>query len=122
MLLATDLGDSLAVPHGRYTLPLVPVLLALLVLSAPLSRLVGGWLESAPLKTLGLLSYGIYLFHFPVMRYVDQVMTESGRDAAEQGLLFAVVTFALTLIAATVSFYLIERPVLKWVHRGSGAG
>jgi peptidoglycan/LPS O-acetylase OafA/YrhL len=62
-------------------------------------------LSVAPLRYVGRISYGMYLWHFPLFIYLDHART---------GLLgyplFAV-RVAATLVVATASFYLIERPI-----------
>ncbi len=62
-------------------------------------------LSISPLRYVGRISYGMYLWHFPLFIYID---------AARTGLtgysLFAL-RFIVTLIIATASFYLIEQPV-----------
>jgi peptidoglycan/LPS O-acetylase OafA/YrhL len=67
----------------------------------PVARLLA-W---GPLRFLGRISYGMYLYHYPLFLYLD---------AARTGLtgypLFAVRS-AVTIGAATVSFFLVERPI-----------
>ncbi len=62
-------------------------------------------LASPPLRFLGRISYGLYLWHFPLFQWVD---------AARTGLrgypLFGL-RCLVTLAAATASFYLVERPI-----------
>ncbi|HEY6426670.1 MAG TPA: acyltransferase family protein [Acidimicrobiales bacterium] len=62
-------------------------------------------LSVAPLRYVGRISYGMYLWHFPLFIYLDHART---------GLfgypLFAV-RLAVTLVVATASFYLVERPI-----------
>ena len=62
-------------------------------------------LSVAPLRYIGRISYGMYLWHFPLFIYVDHART---------GLigfpLFAV-RIAATLVVATGSFYVVERPI-----------
>ena len=117
LLLATELGDWIQIPFGRYGLPLVPVLLGALVLSAPLTRIASQILDSSPLRILGTLSYGVYIYHLPVLRLVDHAMAESAMDAREHWASLGVISIALTLLAATVSYVLVERPALKLAHR-----
>jgi lysophospholipase L1-like esterase len=62
-------------------------------------------LSFAPLRYVGRISYGLYLWHFPLFIYLDHARTGLTGDA-----LF-VVRVALTLVVATASFYLIERPI-----------
>ena len=69
----------------------------------PLARL----LTWAPLVWIGTLSYGIYLWHFPVAVYLD-----AGRTGLHGAALLAVRTL-VTVAVATASFYLVERPVIE---------
>ena len=62
-------------------------------------------LSIAPLVWLGRISYGVYLFHWPIYTLVDERRFES-----DPAVLF-VVRLAITLVVATASFYLVELPV-----------
>jgi peptidoglycan/LPS O-acetylase OafA/YrhL len=88
-----------------------------------LATLVAGpWegvlLARGPAKWLGSISYGVYLFHFPVivaLRMTDRWPEDSlGRD------LLAVL--AITLPAATISWLFVERPAIRWARRRTSAG
>ena len=74
-------------------------------------RLVQGdgsvrWVLSArPVVALGRISYGVYLFHWPVYVVLDEARIGRGGVA-----LFAA-RIAVTLAIATVSYVAIERPV-----------
>ena len=61
---------------------------------------------------LGRISYGVYLFHWPIYTLVDERRVPVGRTA-----LF-VLRVALTLAAAIVSYHFLERPL----RRGSRPG
>jgi peptidoglycan/LPS O-acetylase OafA/YrhL len=63
-------------------------------------------LSLRPLVWLGTISYGAYLWHYPVAIYLDGARTGLiGTD-------LLVVRFAATIFLATLSFYLVERPVM----------
>jgi peptidoglycan/LPS O-acetylase OafA/YrhL len=64
-------------------------------------------LSMRALVWLGTISYGIYLWHFPVFVYLD-----AGRTGTRGPLLLAVRTVATVAVAAA-SFYLVERPVIE---------
>ena len=73
---------------------------------------LGRVLSVGPLRWIGGISYGIYLWHWPV--YVLMTDVTTGLDGA--GLMTA--RLAATLAAATASFYLLERPFRR--HRWNG--
>ncbi|MGH9081537.1 MAG: acyltransferase family protein [Acidimicrobiales bacterium] len=62
-------------------------------------------LSVAPLRYVGRISYGMYLWHFPLFIYIDDART------GLTGYPLFALRFAVTLAVATVSFYLVERPV-----------
>jgi peptidoglycan/LPS O-acetylase OafA/YrhL len=67
------------------------------------------FLALAPLAWVGRnLSYGIYLWHYPVVRLLASLGVQEGRLA---------VTVVLTLLMALLSYYVIERPFLRRAHR-----
>ncbi len=120
VLLGTEAGDAVSIPHGRYGLPLVPLLLAALALTAPFTRIAGGLLDSRIIRGLGILSYGIYIYHLPCLNLVDQTMARMGFDARTHWLALGAAALMLTLAVAAASYRLLERPVLNAVHRKSG--
>jgi hypothetical protein len=69
----------------------------------PLSRL----LASPPLRGLGLISYGVYLYHWPIVLWLD-------RDRMGlHGVALASVQAAVTLALAIVSYFVLEQPVRR---------
>lgn len=62
-------------------------------------------LSFAPLRYVGRISYGMYLWHFPLFLYLD-----NARTGLTGWPLFGLRVVA-TLGVATLSFYLIERPI-----------
>ncbi len=68
-----------------------------------LARYLAWW----PLVWLGRISYGVYLWHFPIFLWVDTART--GLGGAE---LF-VLRVAITLVVAAASYYLVELPIRR---------
>ena len=90
---------------GGYTI--VAVCCAVMLLAV----IEGNWFakpfEWAPLRAIGRVSYGLYLWHFPVFTVVDRY--GQGIPGAPRILLALVSAAAFTV----ASWYLIERPFLR---------
>ncbi|MCW2548453.1 MAG: hypothetical protein JWN96_2913 [Mycobacterium sp.] len=72
---------------------------------------VGRLLALAPLVAIGRISYGIYLWHWPIFRYLHPAELGLGWWQTQ------LVDVAVTLAAATTSYFLVERPLLRLRHR-----
>lgn len=70
------------------------------------------------LEMLGVLSYGIYLWHLPIRRQiVDWVATDVPLESFARRL---VVTLGLSILVSAVTYWWIERPAARLkVHRAS---
>jgi peptidoglycan/LPS O-acetylase OafA/YrhL len=66
----------------------------------------------APLRGIGLISYGLYLWHWPVYLVVDE--TRTGRD----GLALLGLRLAVSLAIAVASYWLVEQPIRRGALRG----
>lgn len=82
---------------------LVAVVIAGAVRPGPLATALG-W---RPLRAVGLVSYGLYLYHWPVFLIVDEDRLDVGR-----GPLFAV-RVLVTVAVAVASYFLLEQPVRR---------
>jgi peptidoglycan/LPS O-acetylase OafA/YrhL len=63
-----------------------------------------------PLVLLGMISYGVYLYHWPIFLWLDHLTGLTGWG------LFAV-QIAVTLAVSTVSFLAVERPIRRGAIR-----
>jgi peptidoglycan/LPS O-acetylase OafA/YrhL len=75
-----------------------------------------GWfarvLSIRPLHFLGTISYGIYLWHWPIFVYLTGARTGLSRGPLD------VVRVALTLAVSTASYVLVEQPIRRAHLRG----
>jgi peptidoglycan/LPS O-acetylase OafA/YrhL/lysophospholipase L1-like esterase len=87
---------------GLAVLSLATVLV-LAAVAAPPGRL-GPLLGAAPLRWIGVRSYGIYLWHFPIIALTTPA---GGRDPASR----AALQVAATIAAAALSWHFVEEPI-----------
>jgi peptidoglycan/LPS O-acetylase OafA/YrhL len=69
----------------------------------PLSRVF----SIAPLRWLGLISYGLYLWHWPVIVFLTEDRTHL------EGLPLAAVRVAVSLVLTVASYYVVEQPIRR---------
>jgi len=65
-----------------------------------------------PLRYLGRISYGIYLYHYFMPRVFESLIEALGLRRPGE-LVALVLTCALTILTAAVSWHLIENPILR---------
>ena len=95
------------------------VVVAALVNSPPrtASRLLG----APPLIWTGRISYGLYLWHFPLLSVAPKLIHSLVPATRHIPGLDAPLAYLLALGAAALSYYVVERPCLRWKDRLGGA-
>lgn len=98
-----------------------------LILPAVFGRPDGGWvrrfLACRPMAFLGLISYGIYLWHTIV---IDVVLETTGWELGTISFVpFFLIVFGFTCVLSTITYYLVERPFIAlgrdWARRARRA-
>ena len=123
LLLRVPEGEPLRYTQSQWVIQhvLAGAVALLLVLPAVFGHTQGGWprrLMAWPvLAWLGLVSYGIYLWQGGV---VLEAWRQGARDWVPGApfLVMTAVTLAGTVVLAALSYYLIERPAMRWKYRG----
>jgi peptidoglycan/LPS O-acetylase OafA/YrhL len=110
-------ADALQLPYARYWFPWMPALAAITIVTTPFAPVARFVLDLAPLRWLGVISYGVYIYHVAAMQAVRRMLDGFTFDQPERKLLFAALSLAGTLIVATGSYLLLERPLLRWGTR-----
>jgi peptidoglycan/LPS O-acetylase OafA/YrhL len=106
-------GWQWSTKHYLYALCALLILLPLTL--APGQR-IGRWLAWRPLHDLGVISYGVYLWHLPLLIAIQRWLgyrTFGGHFL----ILFGTAALAAT-VAATVSWHLVEKRVIGWASAG----
>jgi peptidoglycan/LPS O-acetylase OafA/YrhL len=124
-VLAAEYGKSvLAVPANTSGRALVEyVLYALISLLVVLPAVFAGDGGGLPRRVLGhravawlgLVSYGIFLYHLPIVNELSQRGVGDDLPGPEFVALFAC-AFALSVACAAASYYVVERPLLRLKH------
>jgi peptidoglycan/LPS O-acetylase OafA/YrhL len=73
---------------------------------------IRAFLRSRPMFALGIISYGIFLWHFDLMKLFDDWYP----DASFAGLLVAVSAAAIAV--SVVSWFVLEKPLQSLSRRG----
>lgn len=111
LLVAADVvhrEDAWLYLGGMTTLAL---LMAFVIAAAVDGRWMGcRWLSWHPLVGLGTVSYGLYLWHFPVF-YAVSVYGPANVPVR------LVLGYGVTAAAVTISYRFVERPALAWKRR-----
>jgi peptidoglycan/LPS O-acetylase OafA/YrhL len=120
-----DVPGAVVLTHALYGLSALFVLLPAVFAErerGPVQRL----LRLRLLAWIGLISYAVYLYHTIVIDQLNKLARDAGITAlSARYAVVAVASFFLTLVCASASYYLLERPLMRWGRlswRRRGAG
>jgi peptidoglycan/LPS O-acetylase OafA/YrhL len=117
--LGTDRPSSglVAVTSGQLLKGVIAaVIVWVAVIEVSLSPRRWRWATSRPLMFLGVVSYGLYLWHGPIA----YDFARSGAATVIPGsriISVIICVFVVSLALATASFFLVERPAMRWRWR-----
>jgi lysophospholipase L1-like esterase len=104
--------DATWLYRGGLTLTALLVAVVIASVTAETAGPLGRLLSLRPVRWIGLISYGLYLWHWPVY-----VVLSPGRTGLD-GLPLLAARLVLTVAIATLSYYLIELPIRRGALRG----
>lgn len=104
-------------PNSLFPAPwaLLPAVGTALLLAYGADAVTAPVLSWRPMRAVGMISYSLYLWHWPIIAFwrfeTDMVLTPMG----------TVSVVVVSLVAATLSYFLVERPAVRlWRGRKSG--
>ena len=65
------------------------------------------FLSLRPLVLVGLISYGLYLWHFPVITFINQSVGPTSFPP------LAILAVVIAMVATTISYVIVERPIRR---------
>ena len=91
---------------GMFVFSLICVFLIAAVASP--HTIIGKVFSLKPLRYLGKISYGIYLWHFPVITVTGTIIQTTKINAG-----LCIIEVAASVLLASISYYLIENPIQR---------
>jgi peptidoglycan/LPS O-acetylase OafA/YrhL len=107
----------LGVPYG---FPWMPLAIGVALVALPSSVLAGRLLDNRVSRFIAEISFGIYIWHFLVIGLMARLLPPSFKTGEEGGwaiwLWSSAGAIGLSFVVATISFYLLERPMVRWAR------
>jgi peptidoglycan/LPS O-acetylase OafA/YrhL len=136
--IAADLGWRYAVRSGSaaglwsafeyralwwvpYRWPIFPALVAAMLVALCRSGRLGRRLDNGFCTLTARLSFGIYLWHMPLIILLGRIWPDLARASTASQFGFAMTVALLSYAVAAVSYACVERPALDFVHRARSA-
>jgi peptidoglycan/LPS O-acetylase OafA/YrhL len=111
MIFFTNQYDSFVYEGGMALLSLTTACLVMSLALSP-SLIVNKLLEWKPLKWIGIRSYGIYLWHYPINLFLNSNVNTGGMNVLKISL-----EITLTFLIAAISYTYVEKPIRQGAFR-----
>jgi len=103
--------------YGLFPLGLLFSSILVLAISTEKNNLLRVFLRNAWLRTLGKISYGIYVFHWPIILILKRYYFVSNRNYWADQFLFLIMVVVFSVSTAWLSYQFFESPILKLKQR-----
>jgi peptidoglycan/LPS O-acetylase OafA/YrhL len=107
----------LGVPYG---FPWMPLAVGVALVTLPSSVMAGRLLDNRVSRFIAEISFGIYIWHFLVIGLMARLVPPSFRTNDEGGwatwLWSSAGAIVISFVVATISFYVLERPMVRWAR------
>jgi peptidoglycan/LPS O-acetylase OafA/YrhL len=106
-------------PYKQF--PLMPALLAAMLVVGAKTRWVMQGVENALVIKLSQISFGIYLYHYLVMEMIKYFFAPTYHYAGVTDPIawsvLALIVISLSLVCGLLSWWFVEQPVINWVKK-----
>jgi peptidoglycan/LPS O-acetylase OafA/YrhL len=90
---------------------LLNYLFAVLIYNVARKNFLTRILEFAPLRYMGKISYGLYVYHYGTIAIMVALFRKYELDYSLRSPQMFIASFGVTLLIASLSFYLFEKPI-----------
>lgn len=109
-----------------YAFPIMPLAVGAALVTLPSSLYLGRVLDNGLARFIARISFGIYVWHFLIMWVIERLARGAFKTSDVHGwstwLTTASAVLCITIVVATLSFYLIEQPMVRWARKFERAG
>lgn len=102
--------------YMQFMWPTFSILIAVLLVSLPQTALLKPMIDGRFVRLTAMLSYGIYIWHVPVLVGLKQVWPSTPDGRISMVALYSLTALACSYIAAAVSYRFIGKPALDWLR------
>lgn len=107
-------------PQQPYYFPSFAALVGVILAFSPHSRLMGAVLDNPPARFVATISFGLYIWHYLFLELSRQVWPDVQYfgivDLGDWAFKISVI-YGVTVVVATASWYLFEKPIVEWSQR-----
>lgn len=107
----------LDIPYG---FPWMPLAICAALVALPSSVLVGRLLDNRVARFIAEISFGIYIWHFLVIGLLARLLPPAFETWHADGwtiwLWSSALAIVISVVIATISFYVLERPIVRWAR------
>ncbi len=110
-----SLATATALPglgYMHYQWPTFPALIGLLLVCLPRSAVLGPWIEGRFIRSTATLSYGLYIWHIPILYGLKHVWPTTSDGRISLVAVYALAALACSYTAAAISYRLVGKPAL----------
>ncbi len=112
----TALGFPVAMPRAYqyvWGYSLLNYWFAIIIYCVVREKMLVRFLEWPVLRYLGKISYGLYVYHFPIIWFSWRIRDIWSMEESLAMPLTAIISLIVTIIVASLSYFLMERPILN---------
>ncbi|GAB4416698.1 MAG: acyltransferase [Anaerolineales bacterium] len=116
----TALGFPVAMPRAYQYIwgySLLNYWFAIIIYCIVREKMLVRFLELPVLRYLGKISYGLYVYHFPIIWFARRIRDIWTMEESVAMPLTAIISLIATILVASLSYFLMEKPILNLKER-----